>query len=160
MDSADDEDSINRIRFKQENVYGKPVQLDNLDKVQGVIIRIRANENADTSKNRLIAMLEELLKKDSPEQKKRKLQDEYDIVMDVETERKVNTMCNISEFFIERYLEQGIEKGRNLEVYSSVQEGDYGLQRGAEKLGISIEELEKDMIEAGFKIPETIEIGK
>lgn len=160
MDSADDEDSINRIRFKQENVYGKQIQLDNIDKVQGVIIRIRANENADTSKNRLIAMLEELLKKDSPEQKKRKLQDEYDIVMDVETERRVNTMCNISEFFIERYLEQGIEKGRNLEVYSSVQEGDYGLQRGAEKLGISIEELEKNMIEAGFKIPETIEIGK
>ena len=41
MDSADDEDSINRMRLVQENVYGKEAKLDNLDKVQGVIIRLR-----------------------------------------------------------------------------------------------------------------------
>lgn len=37
MDSADDEDSINRIRFKQENVYGKPIQLDNIDNSDNLI---------------------------------------------------------------------------------------------------------------------------
>lgn len=37
MDSADDEDSINRIRFKRENVYGKPIQLDNIDNSDNLI---------------------------------------------------------------------------------------------------------------------------
>ena len=46
-----------------------------------------------------------------------------------------------------------IEEGRELEVYSSVRDGDYGLQRGAEKLGITIEKLKSDMAAAGYKIP-------
>ena len=45
------------------------------------------------------------------------------------------------------------EEGRLFEVYSSVQDGDYGVKRGAEKLGISEEEFEKRMLEAGFRIP-------
>ena len=71
MDSADHEDSINRIRLTQETVYGKDMKLDNLDKVMGVIIRLRSNENAESSKNQLIAMLEELLKKDEISRKKK-----------------------------------------------------------------------------------------
>ena len=110
MDSADDEDSINRIRFTQENVFGKKMKLENLDKVQGVIIRLRENENAEISKNVLIAMLEELLKRDSAESKKKKLKEQYDIIMDVETERRVNTMCNLSEVVLERGVEQGMEQ--------------------------------------------------
>ena len=108
MDSADDEDSINRIRFTQENVFGKKMKLENLDKVQGVIIRLRENENAEISKNVLIAMLEELLKRDSAEAKKKKLKEQYDIIMDVETERRVNTMCNLSEVVLERGMERGM----------------------------------------------------
>lgn len=38
MDANDDEDSINRICFTQENVYGKKMELPNIDKVQGVVI--------------------------------------------------------------------------------------------------------------------------
>ena len=110
MDSDDDEDSINRIRFTQENVYGKQIELDNIDKVQGVIIRLRKNENVKTSKNVLIAMLEELLKKDDAENKKKRLEEDYGIVMNVETERKVNSMCNLSEVMLERGIEQGIEQ--------------------------------------------------
>ena len=92
MDSADDEDSINRISFTQENVFGKKMNLDNLDKVQGIIIRLRKNEDAETSKNVLIAMLEELIKRDSAEAKKKKLEEKYDIVMDVETESFLYTL--------------------------------------------------------------------
>ena len=110
MASADDEDYINRIRFTQENVFGKKMKFENLDKVQGVIIRLRENENAEVSKNVLIAMLEELLKRDSAESKKKKLKEQYDIIMDVETERRVNTMCNLSEVVLERGVEQGMEQ--------------------------------------------------
>ena len=48
---------------------------------------------------------------------------------------------------------EGRAEGRAFEVYTSVQEGDYGAQRGAEKLGISVEEFEKRMVEAGYHIP-------
>ena len=65
MDSADQEDSINRIKFTEETVYGAPIEMKNLNKVQGIIIRLRKNENVEKSKNILIAMLEELLKKEA-----------------------------------------------------------------------------------------------
>ena len=42
------------------------------------------------------------------------------------------------------------------EVYSSVQEGDYGIKRGAEKLGLSEEEFVKKMEEAGYRVPLSI----
>ena len=42
----------------------------------------------------------------------------------------------------------GHTEGRMAEVYSSVQEGDYGIKRGAEKLGLSEEEFVKKMEES------------
>ena len=35
MDSADQEDSINRIKFTEETVFGAPIEMQNLNKVQG-----------------------------------------------------------------------------------------------------------------------------
>ena len=40
---------------------------------------------------------------------------------------------------------RGEAKGRRAEIISSVREGDYSKERGAEKLGISVEEFEKIM---------------
>ena len=47
----------------------------------------------------------------------------------------------------------GLTEGRMAEVYSSVQEGDYGIKRGAEKLGLSEKEFVKRMEEAGYRVP-------
>ena len=44
MDSADHEDSINRIRFTEETVFGKSLDLHNINKVQGIIIRLRKKD--------------------------------------------------------------------------------------------------------------------
>ena len=49
MDSADQEDSINRIKFTEETVFGAPIEMKNLNKVQGIIIRLRKNENVEKS---------------------------------------------------------------------------------------------------------------
>ena len=113
MDSADDEDSINRIVFTQETVYGKQMQLDNIHKVQGIIIRLRENENAEESKNVLIAMLEELLKKEEAENKEQKLQNEYGVEMSIELTRKVEHMCNLSQVVLEHGEERGKIEGEN-----------------------------------------------
>lgn len=45
------------------------------------------------------------------------------------------------------------EEGRFEEIFSSVQEGDYSLERGAQKAGMTIPEFEKSMTEAGYKVP-------
>lgn len=111
MDTADNEDSINRIRLVQDTLFGRDMKLTNLNKVQGIIIRLRSNENAVTSRHQLIAMLEELLRKDSAKAKKRKLED-YGLIMNADTERRVNTMCNLSEVLLEKGIEEGREKGR------------------------------------------------
>ena len=50
-------------------------------------------------------------------------------------------------------LEKGLAKGRKTEVFVSVQEGDYGVARGAQKLNLSVEEFEKEMFAVGYQIP-------
>ncbi|WP_197028009.1 hypothetical protein, partial [Butyrivibrio sp. WCE2006] len=111
MDADDTEDSINRIRFRQETIYGKDMTLENIDKVQGVIIRLRKNENTEKSRNELIAMLEELLRKESAEVKKKRLADDYGLVMNIDTVRRIDEMCNLSQVVLEQGYEQGIEHG-------------------------------------------------
>ena len=48
---------------------------------------------------------------------------------------------------------EGRIEGRENEIFTSVQEGDYGIARGAEKLNISNEEFIIRMEKAGFKVP-------
>ena len=49
-------------------------------------------------------------------------------------------------------IEQGMERGKRAEIFSSVQDGDYSIERGAQKLGISVDEFRKCMEEAGYTI--------
>ena len=50
-------------------------------------------------------------------------------------------------------IAKGLAKGRKTAVFVSVQEGDYGVARGAQKLNLSVEEFEKEMSAAGYQIP-------
>ena len=65
-------------------------------------------------------------------------------------------MC-LTEFDEKKYedvlREEGLAKGRKTEVFVSVQEGDYGVIRGAQKLNLSVEEFEKEISAAGYQIP-------
>lgn len=49
---------------------------------------------------------------------------------------------------------EGINVGRNQEIFQSVQDKDYTIQRGAEKLSMSVEEFINLMKKEGFTIPE------
>ena len=44
--------------------------------------------------------------------------------------------------------EQGMERGRLQEIFTSVQEGDYSVERGAQKAGMTVDEFKKVMAEA------------
>ena len=133
---------INRIRFTEETVFGKSLDLPNINKVQGIIIRLRKNENVEKSKNTLIAMLEELLKKESADDKKKILSDEYGIIMNEETEGRLNTMCNLSEVVLERGIEQGIEQGQRQLIEQMIKNGKTAKEI-ADFCGISIEAIRK-----------------
>ena len=50
-------------------------------------------------------------------------------------------------------IAKGLAKGRKTEVFVSVQEGDYGVARGVQKLNLSVEEFEKEMFAVGYQIP-------
>ena len=133
MDANDDEDSINRICFTQENVYGKKMELPNIDKVQGVVIRLRKRENAVTSRNYLIAMLE------------------YGFVMSVKTEGRLNEMCNLSEVILEKGIEEGIEKGIEQGIEQGLEKGEVlklivQVCRKMQK-GKTVEEIAEDLEE-------------
>lgn len=69
-------------------------------------------------------------------------------------------MC-LTEFDEKKYedvlreegLAEGLARGRKTEVFVSVQEGDYGVVRGAQKLNLSVADFEKEMSAAGYQIP-------
>lgn len=60
---------------------------------------------------------------------------------------------NIEDVLREEGREEGLAEGRKTEVFVSVQEGDYGVVRGAQKLNLSVEEFEREMSAAGYQIP-------
>lgn len=67
--------------------------------------------------------------------------------------RRLLGMTKVGQLF-ENEIKLSYEKGREKEVFGSVQDGDYSVERGAEKLNLSIEEFEEKMLKAGYRIPE------
>ena len=66
-------------------------------------------------------------------------------------------MCESVEKYAKSYAAEsraeGRAEGRLEEIFDSVQSGDYGVERGAQKTNMSIPEFEKAMEAAGYKIP-------
>ena len=72
------------------------------------------------------------------------------------TEIEVVNMCKAWDDHKKRGIQEGMQQGRLFEIYLSVQEGDYSAKRGAEKAEMSLDEFEKAMSKAGYKIPELV----
>ena len=71
------------------------------------VISLRVKENVKESKNELVSMLEDLLNQDPLVEKKSKLVEKHHLIMDVELEGRLSSMCNLSE---------RIEENANLKV--------------------------------------------
>ena len=100
MDADDDGDSISRISLKQDTLFGMPYGFTELDKMCGMVIRIRNSRNVTESRNRLIAMLEDVLSREDSDVKKRKLEEKYAMKMTLELEGRINRMCNLSDVVV------------------------------------------------------------
>ena len=80
------------------------------------------------------------------------LEEEFHIEMEGDRKELMRSMCNLSEGI----MEQGIQLGRDGEIFSSVQEGDYSIERGAQKMNLSVPEFMQQMESAGYRIPEKV----
>ena len=66
------------------------------------------------------------------------------------------TLLMRDQEMIRRGREEGLQAGRLQEIFLSVQEGDYPIERAAQKAGMDIQSFEKAMVDAGYKIPECV----
>ena len=57
----------------------------------------------------------------TPEEKKQRLNDEFEIAMTVEFESEVQEMCNLSKDLVEQGIKQGIELGKEERTLSMAQ---------------------------------------
>ena len=152
-------DTIVEYSIKPTIVYPSKSNPDRIatgryDLMSTVFINLNS-EKTIKSKNTLISMLSTLLSNDiKPSEKKRLLQKDYGISMSHELESEVSSMCNLNEAIEEKAIEQGLEQGKSVTIYDLVQTEVIPPAVGAEKLGITVEQLRKDMEAAGFHINE------
>ena len=78
----------------------------------------------------------------------------------------VSNMCDVAQRLedrgIEKGMKEGLQKGMkeglslggNQMIYSLVEDKSISIEKGAQKLGISVEKLRANMINAGYKCPD------
>ncbi len=55
---------------------------------------------------------------------------------------------------IQKGIKEGISLGGNQMIYSLVEDKSISMEKGAQKLGISVEKLRANMLNAGYKCPD------
>ena len=142
--------SIKPTILYPHNATDDEIATGRYDLMSTVFINLNS-QNTINSKNVLISMLSTLLSdKIKADEKKQKLEKEYGIKMSKELESEVSSMCNLSEAIEER----GIERGRMYTIYDFIQSGMITPEAGAQKPGISVEQLKEDMEAAGYHFPD------
>ena len=67
-------------------------------------------------------------------------------------------MCDVAQRLedrgIEKGMKEGISLGGNQMIYSLVEDKSISMEKGAQKLGISVEKLRANMLNAGSKCPD------
>lgn len=154
------DNTMEKIYLTKKDFIGKSRWKDMYEIINVVIIRLA--ETLDLQKehelHRLLGAL--FLPELDVSEKSNMLEQEFDIQMEGNRKELLEAMCNlgqgIKEQGVAQGVVQGIEQGRKKEVFDSVRDGDYSVERGAEKLKLSVAEFEKQMNEAGYQIPETV----
>lgn len=152
--------TLEKIYLTKQDLIGASRWKEMYELVNVVIIRLakQMDEEKEHELHRLLGAM--FLPELNIDEKNNVLENEFKIQMEGERKELLKSMCNLSqgikEQALEKGIEQGREQGRELEVFASVQEGDYGVARGAQKLELSVEKFKKKMISAGYWIPSEI----
>ena len=137
------ENTITRYRLVEEHLIGEATEpVRNYDLLS--IIMLCLGGPAGKNYDGVLRMLDVLLSNETSEAEKRKiLQDDYDIQMTQTMEREVSVMCNLSKGVMEKGMEKGRAEGMTNGILSSI-------KNLMETLGFSIEQAM-----AALKIPES-----
>lgn len=119
----------------------------------------RETTGNETDTQKLLGMLSVLFSQTmSPEEKERRLRDEYAFEAGMRVKGEWNTMCNLSDLIeergiargIEQGIEQGIESGQLMMLHKLVDSGKLSMDDAAATMSMTIEELEEafDKIDA------------
>ena len=140
------ENTITRYRLVEEHLVGEATEpVKNYDLLSIIMLCLGGpdGENYDG----VLRMLDVLLSSETSEAEKRKiLQDDYDVQMTQTMEREVSVMCNLSKGVREKGIAEGLEKGRAEGVAETTLANIKNLM---ETLGLSLEAAM-----AALKIPE------
>lgn len=146
--------SIIEYKIEPEILYSEDtneqIATGRYDLFSTIFINLKPSKTIE-SKHILINMLSTLLSQDiSPEEKKKKLENDFHFPMSEQLEREVVSMCNLGEAIEEQGIEKGIQEGKSLAIYEMVSAGDISPELGAKKLNISIEQLKINMQKYDF----------
>ena len=141
------ENTITRYRLVEEHLVGEAVEpVENYDLLSVIVLCLG---NADEENyGGILRMLDVLLSHETSEAEKRKiLQDEYDIQMTQTMEEEVSVMCNLSKGVREKGIAEGVAKGR---AEGAAETTLSNIKSLVETLGLTIEQAM-----AALKVPET-----
>ena len=115
------ENTITRYRLTEEHLVGEAVEpVQHYDLLSIVMLYLGGpdGENYDG----VLRMLDVLLSHETSEAEKRRiLQDDYDIQMTRTLESEVSVMCNLSKGVIEKSWKKGVAEGKEKGILSSIE---------------------------------------
>ena len=137
------ENTISRYLLKEENLVGRAVEKkENYDLMTAVMICLGSQE--DKSYEGILKLLDVLLSSEKEaEEKKKILQEEFQIRMTKTLEKEVSLMCNLSKGVEENGIQKGIKEG----ILSSIRNLMESMEWSAEQamLALKVPETERPL---------------
>ena len=126
----------------EDIIYGESyTKEENYDLMEVVVLNLG---DADKSSDLEILDLLNVLfsATTTPEEKKQRLNDEFEIAMTVEFESEVQDMCNLGKALVEQGIEQGVEK-KNLSLAKMMIKDKESLDKIEKYTGFSADKLKE-----------------
>ena len=117
------ENTITRYRLVEEHLVGEAVEpVENYDLLSVIVLCL--GDADEENYGSILRMLDVLLSHETSKAEKRKiLQDEYDIQMTQTMEEEVSVMCNLSKGVMEKGMAKGMAKGMEKGIAQGRAEG-------------------------------------
>ena len=148
------ENTINRYTIQEEHLIGDVSEKkENYDLMTAVIICL--GNSKDEHYTGILKLLDVLLSSEKkPEEKKKILQNDFDIKMTRRLEREVSELCNLSKGVEENGIKKGIKEGIKEGILTSIQNLMESMNWTAEQAmeALKIPEAEWSQYESRLKI--------